>query len=32
VTLPAQQRETRIVKDMAADEIAREIAAWIREN
>jgi electron transfer flavoprotein beta subunit len=32
VTLPRQQRETRIVKNMAADEIAREIVAWIGEN
>ncbi len=30
VTLPRQQRETRIVKDMAPEEIARELAAWIR--
>lgn len=32
VSLPKQQRETRIVKDMPADEIAREIIAWIREE
>jgi electron transfer flavoprotein beta subunit len=32
VALPALQRETRIVKNLSADEIAREIAAWIREN
>lgn len=32
VTLPRQQRETRIVKDMPAAEIAREIAAWIGEE
>ncbi len=31
VTLPKQQRETRIVKDIAPDEIAREIVAWIKE-
>jgi electron transfer flavoprotein beta subunit len=31
VTLPKQQRQTRIVKDVAADEIAREIVAWINE-
>lgn len=30
VTLPKQQRATRIVKDKAAEEIAREIVAWIR--
>ena len=29
VSLPKQQRETRIVKDMPAEEIAREIVAWI---
>ena len=32
VTLPKQQRETRIVKNMPAEEIAREIAAWIGEE
>jgi electron transfer flavoprotein beta subunit len=32
VTLPKQQRETRIEKNMAPEEIAREIAAWIRED
>jgi len=32
VSLPKQRRETRIVKDMAPDEIAREIVAWIREE
>jgi len=30
-SLPRQQRETRIVKDMPAEEIAREILAWISE-
>jgi electron transfer flavoprotein beta subunit len=30
VTLPQQLRETRIVKDQPADEIAREIVEWIR--
>lgn len=30
VTLPKQQRQTRIVKDAPVEEIAREIAAWIR--
>jgi electron transfer flavoprotein beta subunit len=29
VALPAQRRETRVVKDLSADEIAREIADWI---
>jgi electron transfer flavoprotein beta subunit len=32
VTLPKQQRETRIVKDAPAEEIAREIVAWIEEG
>jgi electron transfer flavoprotein beta subunit len=29
VSLPKQQRDTRVVKDMNADEIAREVVAWI---
>ncbi len=29
-TLPKQQRDTRIVKDLPAEDIARELAAWIR--
>ena len=32
VNLPKQQRETRIVKDMPAEEIAREIVAWMAEE
>lgn len=32
VSLPKQQRETRIVKDMPAEQIAREIVAWIGEE
>jgi len=32
VTLPKQQRETRVVKNMPAAEIAREIVAWIGEE
>ncbi len=32
VELPKQQRETRIVKDVPADEIAREIVAWIEKD
>jgi electron transfer flavoprotein beta subunit len=32
VNLPKQQRETRIVKNMPASEIAREIVAWIGEE
>lgn len=31
VALPKVQRETRIVKDMAPAEIARELAAWVKE-
>jgi electron transfer flavoprotein beta subunit len=30
VTLPKVRRETKIVKDLTADEIAREIADWIK--
>jgi len=29
VSLPKQQRETRIVKDMSPEQVAREIADWI---
>jgi electron transfer flavoprotein beta subunit len=32
VALPSQRRETRVVKDLSADEIAREIVAWIGES
>jgi electron transfer flavoprotein beta subunit len=32
VSLPKQRRETRVVKDMGAEEIAREIVAWIGEE
>lgn len=32
VHVPKQQRQTRIVKDMPAEEIAREIVAWIEEK
>ncbi len=31
VTLPKQLRETRLVKDKPADEIAREIVDWLRK-
>ncbi len=31
VSLPRQQRETRVVKDVPEDEIAREIVQWIAE-
>jgi len=30
VTLPKQQRATRIVKDVSPDDVAREIVEWIR--
>ncbi len=30
VALPSQQRQTRIVRDVAAEEVAREIVDWIR--
>ncbi len=32
VELPKQQRETRIVKDVPTDEIAREIVEWIAQD
>jgi electron transfer flavoprotein beta subunit len=32
VSLPRQQRETRVEKNMSAEEIAREIVAWIAEE
>jgi len=32
VSLPKQQRATRIVKNMPAEEIAREIVAWVGEE
>jgi electron transfer flavoprotein beta subunit len=31
VSLPRQQRETRVVRDMPEDEIASEIVAWVAE-
>jgi electron transfer flavoprotein beta subunit len=31
VTLPKSQRETRVVKNMPTDEIAREIVEWIKD-
>jgi len=31
VTLPKQLRETRILKDKTADEVAQEIVQWIRK-
>jgi electron transfer flavoprotein beta subunit len=31
VSLPKQQRQTRIVKDAATDDIAQEIVAWIKQ-
>jgi electron transfer flavoprotein beta subunit len=32
VTLPKQQRQTKIVKDISADEIAKDIVAWITND
>jgi electron transfer flavoprotein beta subunit len=32
VAVPKAQRETRIVKDMSPDEIAKEIVAWISQD
>lgn len=32
VTLPKQQRDTRVVKDVSPEEIAKEIAAWITKD
>ena len=32
VALPSQRRETRIVKDMSTDDIARDIVAWIAKD
>jgi len=32
VTLPKQQRDTKIVKDVPPEEIAKEIAAWIAKD
>jgi len=29
VSLPKQQRETRVVKDFSADQIAAELVEWI---
>lgn len=31
VSLPSQQRQTRVVKDVPLEEIAKEILAWIKE-
>lgn len=32
VSIPRQQRQTRVVKDMPAEEIAREIVAWMKDS
>jgi electron transfer flavoprotein beta subunit len=32
VSLPAERRETRVVKDLSVDQIAQEIAQWIKGN
>ena len=31
VALPKQQRQTKIIKDMSTDDIAKEIVAWIQQ-
>ena len=31
VTIPKQQRATRVVKDMPAEQIAKEIVTWLAE-
>jgi electron transfer flavoprotein beta subunit len=31
VSVPKQQRETKVVKDLSPDAIAREIVEWIRK-
>jgi electron transfer flavoprotein beta subunit len=30
VTVPSQKRETRIVKDMPVEQVAKEIVEWIK--
>ena len=32
ITLPKQQRQTKIVKDISADEIAKELVTWITDG
>jgi len=32
VSLPKQQRQTKILKDMYTDDIAKEIIAWISND
>ncbi len=32
VALPKERRETKVVKDLSADEIAREIVTWLTKN
>jgi electron transfer flavoprotein beta subunit len=32
VALPKQQRETRVVKNVPADQIAKEIVEWIKAD
>jgi electron transfer flavoprotein beta subunit len=32
VTVPSQRRETKIVKDLSAEEIAREIVDWVKNK
>jgi electron transfer flavoprotein beta subunit len=32
VQVPKAQRETRVVKDLSPDDVAKELAAWIRQD
>jgi electron transfer flavoprotein beta subunit len=32
VALPKQRRDTKIVKDLSTDDIAREIVEWIKSE
>lgn len=32
VELPSQKRDTKIVKDLSTDQIAKEIVAWVKED
>jgi electron transfer flavoprotein beta subunit len=32
VTVPSQKRETRVLKDLSAAQVAQELAAWIKAS
>jgi electron transfer flavoprotein beta subunit len=32
VTVPAQKRDTKIVRDVPTEEMARDIVAWVTED